>query len=130
MKEANRDARRRALLREGFERVEVSFLKARARGAEDTVVLLHDPLDDCARTLVVPVEGAHKVAEYCEEARRRGTTTYVTEGMPKKVAVRLLAGVGLSEVAAAILAPAPAGGYWAIVVAAGGAGVFPMPALP
>ncbi len=130
MKPASQAARLRILFREAFEWAEVSVLKARAKGAKDPVVFMLDPRDDHAWALIEPAADAHRVVEFWEEATRRGGMSYVTEGLPKRVAVELLVGVGLSEVAEAIMGPAPAGGYWAIVVAAGGAEVFPMPELP
>jgi hypothetical protein len=130
MKQANQAARRRALFHEAIEWAEVSVLKARAKGAMDPVVFMLDPQDDYAWALIEPAADAPRVVEFWEEAARRGKMSYVTEGLPKRVAVELLVGVGLSAVAEAIMGPAPAGGYWAIVVAAGGAEVFPMPDLP
>jgi hypothetical protein len=80
--------------------------------------------------LAEPVQGACKVSEFCGKTRRQGVSPHFTEGLQKRFAIELLVGVGLSEVAEAVVVPAPAGGYWAIVVAEGGAEVFRMPELP
>jgi hypothetical protein len=130
MNQAHQEVRRRAHFHEGFERAEVAFLKARAKGAKDPVVFVLNPRDNYAWTLIEPAADAPRVVEVREEARRRGMSSYVTEGLPKRVAVELLVGVGPSGVAEAIKVPAHAGGYWAIVVTAGGADAFPMPELP
>jgi hypothetical protein len=64
-----------------------------------------------------------------DEGRVRDQTPYLTWGLPTAIAVKDLA-VELPELADAIVAFVPDGGYWAVVLAAGGASMFPMPELP
>jgi hypothetical protein len=114
------------LLRECTERIEMHFLKARRYGATDPIVLVLDLTDESARAIAATTGRDAESEAHIAQARRRGVGAVATWGLPRPMAVPLLA-VDHRTISDVVAEPCSPDRYWVVVVTAGAAAAFSMP---
>lgn len=88
--------------------------------------MLLDPQDESARALLKTSGQDEAIAAHVAEGRRRGYVSSFTWGMPRTVAVKLLA-EAFDEIAAMVAVPGREGDFWLIAIRAGSASATLMP---
>lgn len=118
MRQPVQNSRHRQLLREGVERIEVSYLKAREGGAEVPTVLVIDGFDEVGLEILKESGRGDEIDAHLEKAIRRWRNLYFTWGLPREVAAGLMAR-WVDDRGQAILSYETVSGYLAIIVAEG-----------
>lgn len=121
-------AERDCLLLGSIEKVEMRWVYARSMGAEHPAVLVIDPEDPHGRAILATSGQETQIQSVVDDATRRGMAPVMTWGLPKELAQALVrAAFGGTD---SIVDADTGDGYYAIVVAAGGASVYLMPPVP
>src|SRR4051812_32040894 len=91
--------------------ITASFLKAHRHGAGDPAVLLLDLADASARAILETTGRDDDIAAHSSVCRRRGFAPTITWGVPRTLAVALIAGA-FPEVAQYVAVALDDGAFW------------------